>query len=229
MTEKKEKKKIRLEKNSGINQKILKIMADIEGITESAKNSFHGYSYAPAKEVVGKVRKAMIKNGVIMGPTEIIDKNFLDHGVIEYSIKWSLIDADTGEKISYILPTEGQEISKEGKLGDKASFKATTGGIKYFFRVAFALSVGWDDPENDDKNQSYLNEPIPKNDPKKDKELKEKLNKYLLDKTNTMKRSDVESYMYGMYGTKNLDDLSTECKAELILELVRDFKLDTKK
>lgn len=120
-----------------IYQKLLAITEDAEQIPKRGVNSFSNYNYVLAVDVIGHIRKLLIKHGVHVSISEIGDlkryrdgKNF--HS--EVSSIASFINTDD--------PKDYHKVTYHAVAADtldKDIYKAKTGGLKYLFSQEFKI------------------------------------------------------------------------------------------
>ena len=132
-----------------ISAKLVKIMAECAYVPKNGVNSFHGYKFATASDVLEKVNAALVKHNVCsVVNSELIDMVDTTNksGNIEHlaTVKTTvtLIDCDSGESLICVALGSGAD------LGDKSVMKAQTASLKYAFLMSLAISSG-DDPEFD--------------------------------------------------------------------------------
>lgn len=137
-------------------------------VQKSHKNSHFDYKYASEVDFLEKVRPALLKNGVIVYPSNV---KVVSHGVERTVAQYKDTKKD---ELHYRVVTEyeftfahssGQSIKVcavgEGvdKGGDKSSYKAATGALKYALRQAMLIETG-DDPEKDEQTRPTVVAPI---------------------------------------------------------------------
>lgn len=124
--------------NSNLVQKVVAVMKRVGAIPATGKNQFHGYSYRKHSDIVNALQPALIEAGLIIfvkDVTPIIqDKGHLQ-AVFTYAI------TDGKEFMDFKGVGEGIDVSKDGKAGDKAAYKAQTGGMKYALNVLLTLAT----------------------------------------------------------------------------------------
>ena len=132
-----------------IGAKMVKIMAECAYVQKNGVNSFHGYKFATAADVLEKVNAALVKHNVCsVVEAELIDMKDTTNqsGKIEHlaTVKTTLtlIDCDSGESITCIALGSGADAL------DKSIPKAQTVSLKYGYMMCFAIATG-DDPEFD--------------------------------------------------------------------------------
>lgn len=145
------------EKNS-LGLKICEIMERVQYIKKNGLNKFNNYTYATEADVQDAVRKEMAKRHVFMYP-DVLKREIREHtnrkGNKEYigtvDIKFTFIDADSGESIAFTMVGEGEDAL------DKAFYKAIAGTQKYALMKLFMIPTG-DDPERDNNAEKETNE-----------------------------------------------------------------------
>lgn len=131
-----------MEKSSLV-AKLVRVMANIERVEKNGRNDFHKYDYVTESDVMDAVRKHLIKENVfILSSVEMSQK---DGDTVSVSMKHTLIDGDTGDKL------EAKSLGIGQDKGDKAANKAVTAACKYFLLKTFLIGTG-DDPEATDEN-----------------------------------------------------------------------------
>ena len=146
--------------------KMVKIMADCAYVQKNGVNSFHGYKFATASDVLEKVNASLVKHNVCsVVNAELIDMvdttnqsgNKTEHlATVKTSL--TLIDVDSGESITCVGLGSGADV------GDKAIMKAQTASLKYAYLMSLAIATG-DDPENDITTDLRNSTPAPINKP----------------------------------------------------------------
>lgn len=129
------------ETNQGILNKLYSIMAEIPEIGKDKTNSFHGYKYTSEYAIKTAIHPLLVKHKVMFTTTLVDIKRETD--ITSIKLEYCFSDIETGEKISGVMPGEGQD------KGDKGVYKAITGAIKYILTTTFLIATG-DDPENDE-------------------------------------------------------------------------------
>ena len=129
--------------------KLVKIMAECAYVQKNGVNSFHGYKFATAADVLEKVNAALVKHNVCsVVEAELIDMKDTTNqsGKIEHlaTVKTTLtlIDCDSGESITCIGLGSGADPT------DKSILKAQTASLKYAYMMTLNIATG-DDPEAD--------------------------------------------------------------------------------
>lgn len=146
--------------------KMVKIMADCAYVQKNGVNSFHGYKFATASDVLEKVNASLVKHNVCsVVNAELIDMvdttnqsgNKTEHlATVKTTV--NLIDVDSGETLTCIGLGNGADV------GDKAIMKAQTASLKYAYLMSLAIATG-DDPENDITTDLRNSTPAPINKP----------------------------------------------------------------
>lgn len=124
-----------------LTSKLVKVMAEVKYVQKSGYNAFHKYNYATEADVLDKVRESLTKYNVfIFQSVENVTK---EGELTTASVKYTLVDGDTGESMSVMSAGSGADKS------DKGVYKAITGASKYFLLKNFMVATG-DDPEASD-------------------------------------------------------------------------------
>ncbi len=133
-------------------------------------NRHQSYKYITEKQYKANFAKALKATGLIW-KMETIGYEFVPaisdkmHMVI-CNFKGQIIDPETGEREEYLFNGSGADT------GDKALYKAVTGGHKFFLASNFNVAED-NDPESDaDEVSKVSNIPIP---PEKREEIKQEL------------------------------------------------------
>lgn len=128
-----------------IYQKILAITAELGAISKDSKNDFHKYSYRSVDAVMNQLHPLLVKHNVLVFPNirekehKVLEgKNCIVSAVIEFTF----VDAVTGEKFICSTLAEGADN------GDKASYKAMSGAIKYALFQTLMIPTE-DDPDKE--------------------------------------------------------------------------------
>lgn len=127
-----------------IYKKILEVRKAVKGVAKNGTNTFHKYNYATANDVIHEIREAINQAGILIIPTDITDISFTKEGNVQHFTQHYKLIAEDGS-----FETAKVRCSGEDK-GDKGSYKANTGAMKYLFIQVFLLPTD-DDPENDVK------------------------------------------------------------------------------
>lgn len=143
-----------------VTQKIVKLMEAIGAIPKNSVNKFHNYKYRSHEDVMNALQPALVKAGLLLVPTEK-KVTLVAPGHVLIEVRYKLTDGD--ESIEFVGIGEGQDVSKDGKAGDKASYKAQTGALKYALNDMLALGTQ-DDPEADINTHADKPREIPKRD-----------------------------------------------------------------
>lgn len=130
-------------------RKLAEVMAEVERVPKSGRNDFHKYDYATEADIVAAVRKEMAQRSLMLVPTvlrtewtEIERRNAGKDRLCTLTVRFTVHDGDSGEEMSFEVLGEGQDA------GDKATYKAMTGAVKYALLKLFLIPTG-DDPERD--------------------------------------------------------------------------------
>lgn len=169
------------EKN--IYQRLLAITEDAEQIPKRGKNTFSNYDYVLAIDVIGHVRKLLIKHGVHVSISETGDLKRYRDGKNFHSETTS-----TAKFINTDNPTDTHEVKYHAVAADtldKDIYKAKTGGLKYLFSQEFKIitndfidvETGDDKPTMANKQQLADITTLQKDAKISDKEFEKRLKK----------------------------------------------------
>lgn len=129
--------------------KLSEVMAQVSHVPKTGRNNFHNYDYATEADIVAAVRQAMAERHLMLMPSvektewrDVPKKSGGSEKLCTLTVKFSVLDGDTGERLDFIVLGEGQDG------GDKATYKAMTGATKYALLKLFLIPTG-DDPEKD--------------------------------------------------------------------------------
>ena len=127
-----------------------KVMDEAKYVQKNAENKFHGYKYASEAALLETLRPAMIKHGLVLIPSVSNASAIDEHGNTLVSVEYTLAHI-SGEvwpdKITAVGC--GNDRARNGTVGDKGVYKATTGANKYLLFKLFQIETG-DDPEKDE-------------------------------------------------------------------------------
>lgn len=146
-------------------------------------NRFQSYKYITEKQYKQNFKKALKQVGLLWKVEQqeyqyIPDVSDKMHMVI-CKFKGMLIDPETGEKEEYIFFGSGSDN------GDKALYKAVTGGLKFFLASNFNVAEDME-PEND-KNE------VPAATPPATPEKREEIKEGLIDKDGQATKMQINS------------------------------------
>jgi ERF superfamily len=137
-------------------QKAAAVMAVVQHVPKNGRNQFHNYSYATEADITECVRAEMANQGLMLIPSvqkveweKFETKNGRDR-LCTLTLEFTLTDGI--ESRSFVVLGEGQD------RGDKATYKAMTGGLKYALLKLFLIPTG-DDPEKDSKDEEPKGRP----------------------------------------------------------------------
>lgn len=134
-------------------EKLHLIMKEVDYIQKDKTNTFHNYNYASELAIKEKLHGLLTQHKVLF-TTEVTENTLrIEPGEKganfhqDIKVIYHFWDVDTGEELT------GQFIGSGQDKGDKGTYKAITGAIKYILTSTFLIPTG-DDPEEDDKNSS---------------------------------------------------------------------------
>jgi ERF superfamily protein len=131
-----------------LRQKLREVRRHISYIQKRGYNERHDYSYATAADIAGTVGNILAELGVVVIPRlESIsyEPNTPGHtapNVARVIMAYTFADVNSDDEVTVKVAGEGLD------LGDKASYKAMTGALKYALLQSFLIATG-DDPENE--------------------------------------------------------------------------------
>jgi hypothetical protein len=131
-------------------QKAAKVMAAVEYVPKNGWNDFHKYHYATEADITSCVRANLAEQGLMLIPTvekvewsQLQGKSGTDR-LATMTVKFTLTDGI--ESKEFIVLGEGAD------RGDKATYKAMTGALKYALLKLFLIPTG-DDPEKEEDDK----------------------------------------------------------------------------
>jgi hypothetical protein len=127
-------------KAKGVYAKLNAAISDVDRIGKDGTNSFHKYTYTSAEQVYRVIRGPLLEHGLVVIPEATGYEANGDLGTVRLRLR--IVDTETGEAIESQWYGEGQD------KGDKAVYKAVTGGMKTWLKHLFLLPAD-DDPEAD--------------------------------------------------------------------------------
>jgi ERF superfamily len=118
-------------------------------IQKRGYNERHNYNYVAAADIAGTIGDILAELGVVVIP-RLESITYEPHApgrpdavrVARVIMAYTFTDEDSGEEITARVAGEGLDS------GDKASYKAMTGALKYALLQSFLLATG-DDPEDE--------------------------------------------------------------------------------
>mgnify|MGYP001562437093 CR=1 FL=1 len=143
-----------------IPQKLCSVMKDIHRIDKDSYNDYHKFDYASESAVKDYLRPKLAEVGLMIIP-EVVSAKRTDK-LTDLVMQFTIIDIETGETLGpYQWAATGHDTN------DKGTFKAETGGYKYFLLNLFLVSTGDNDPDGDtDKGKGKNRRPAPKREQK---------------------------------------------------------------
>lgn len=133
----------------GVYAKIARVMQEVETVPKNGRNDFHKYDYVTEADLVNHIRPKMAEIGLVLIASqsehrldgEVETKKGSDN-IARIWHEFTFVDTEDGSQHSFGVWGEGQDS------GDKGSYKAFTGAMKYALMKAFLVATG-DDPEQD--------------------------------------------------------------------------------
>ena len=127
-------------KHKGLFAKLCEAKLEMGHVAKRGRNDFHKYDYVTEADAIEAVGDKLSSRGIFMFPDVVEEEQRGE--MIRILVKWTVIDSDTGESLSFHIPGWGMD------KGDKAGYKCLTGSSKYAILKLFQLPTG-DDPEKD--------------------------------------------------------------------------------
>jgi hypothetical protein len=135
--------------NLNLRQKLAEVRRRIGYIQKRGHNERQNYRYVTAADIAGAVGDILAELGVVVIPSlesvsYVPTRNAAGQveRVARVVMTYAFTDAENGEAIVVKVPGEGLDV------GDKATYKAMTGALKYALLQSFLLASG-EDPEDD--------------------------------------------------------------------------------
>lgn len=181
-----------------IYSKLLAVIDEIKTVGKNGENTHQNYNYAMEKDLLDEVKPLLLKHGLIIHPTVLEQRR--DGALATVKMEFRIVLAETKEELKSIFYGEGQD------KGDKATYKAYTGAVKYFLMKTFLIPTG-DDPEQDEQG---LNNSLYSSRNKKTEN--DRINEgiqAIYDEVRAKKlmRSEYEAILSAEIGNANIDDL----------------------
>lgn len=126
--------------------KLAEVMALVHRVPKRGRNDFHKYDYATEADIVEAVRGGLAERGVLLVPS--VQQVTKEGDIVRLLTRYTFTDGTSA--LPFDIPSEGQD------KGDKAVYKALTGGTKYALLKFFLIPTG-DDPERDDQKADGAN------------------------------------------------------------------------
>lgn len=130
-------------------QKLLKVAKAIDYVEKRGRNQTQNYNFAQATDVLRDTRRQLFKNKLLVIPAIVPGsiQHFAETGgksfVTTFDAIYKFTDTETGAVIEVPWVCAGADIG-----GEKGTYKAMTGALKYVLLQTFLLPTS-DDPEND--------------------------------------------------------------------------------
>lgn len=138
-------------------EKLAAVMAQVKHVPKSGWNDFHKYKYATEADITDCVRAAMAERGVMLIPSvektewrTVQNKSGAQEVIATLTVRFMATDGK--DKIEFFAIGEGQD------RGDKATYKAMTGAVKYALLKLFLIPTG-DDPEKEESEKPAARRP----------------------------------------------------------------------
>lgn len=130
----------------------LAVMEDVDYLQKKKEGAGLNYAFLGEEAIVNAMHDAFIRHGLTVSVAKIeihktevfTNKNGTMQNQTVLLATYRLTHADTKESEDSMSVGEGMDV------GDKSANKASTGAYKYFFRQAFMIPSGKDDPDKHD-------------------------------------------------------------------------------
>ena len=136
--------------------KILAVMADVSYIKKDGQNQQQGYKFASAESIIGEVRAAAVKHGLLIA-VRYTEANDLESGatkagsvIYRVRVKAEIALSVGTEREIYTFYGEGADS------GDKALPKAKTMCLKQALRQIFLIETGDHDADRETPPDSVM-------------------------------------------------------------------------
>lgn len=177
--------------------KLAEIMAEIDHVEKRGRNQFHNYNYVKAADLANAVRQKLAVRQVVMMSDVVNVRNYetkdrkdqIMYGV-DLTVKYTFYDGESEQTVAFHGYGSGLDA------GDKASYKAQTGALKYALRNAF-LVPDESDPEADSKTDEKMEGKAAK---KKAEAVQPTMVRGKVEKFATKEDEDGETVVYALIG-----------------------------
>ena len=136
------------------------VMSEVDYVQKKGENDFHGYKYATEADVLGRLRPAMVKHGLVLIPSIQQVSSVDENGNTNVSIHYTLAHVSGAVWPTPVIAAGcGNDKNKNG-VGDKGLYKAITGANKYMLFKLFQIETGNAEPEDSegDRNRQAAND-----------------------------------------------------------------------
>lgn len=132
-----------------IHEAILNVMKEVGYVHKGGKNTFQNYTYAGESDLIAALRPVMIEQGIVVAITKWDAKSEVyakkDGSPAFRTFGTATVRYTHAHSKTYM---EVQALAEGTDAGDKSSYKAATGALKYANRQTFLIETG-DEPEKD--------------------------------------------------------------------------------
>jgi hypothetical protein len=134
--------------NEKLFQAINEVMGKVGYVQKTGYMKNQNYTYAKEGEFIAAIRPAMVEAGLVMFPSGATNIT----SDIYHTTSGTAMNRVTGIFAFTLAHTSGESVTvtaigEGADAGDKASYKAMTGAMKYALRQAFVIETG-DDPDD---------------------------------------------------------------------------------
>jgi ERF superfamily len=125
-------------------KKIVQVIREVGAVPKTGKNDHFGYAFRRHEDITNKLQPALANAGIIIVPVKK-DMVIKEPGYVMMEVTYEITDGEAA--IRFVGIGEGADKSRDGRAGDKATYKAQTGAMKYGLNDLLLLAG--EDPEND--------------------------------------------------------------------------------
>jgi hypothetical protein len=125
--------------------KLTLVQSQLKTVPENGRNTFHGYKYATAEDILNAVRPVCSEHGLFISISCSEHQILKDGKAASVIVTLSATDAETGESIFSTMPGYAEDPKS-----DKSLWKAITSASKYCIRNFFCIATS-DDAEREDE------------------------------------------------------------------------------
>lgn len=145
--------------NEKLFQAINEVMGKVGYVQKTGYMKNQNYTYAKEGEFIAAIRPAMVEAGLVMFPSGATNVT----SDIYHTTSGTAMNRVTGIFSFTLAHASGESVTvtaigEGADAGDKASYKAMTGAMKYALRQAFVIETG-DDPDDtpsDDQHRATV-------------------------------------------------------------------------
>jgi hypothetical protein len=135
--------------------KLALVQCQLKTVPENGRNTFHGYKYATAEDILNAVRPVCSEHGLFISISCSEHQILKDGKAASVIVTLSVTDAETGESVFSTMPGYAEDPKS-----DKSLWKAITSASKYCIRNFFCIATS-DDAEREDEPERPERAPKP--------------------------------------------------------------------